>query len=56
MAHIAAPHTRPLADGDQVISFELLDDLVDDVNLWGRDPFDIVAAYEEELGYPIHDD
>lgn len=37
----------------RVVSFEELDDTVPDESLWGRDPFDVVAALEEELGYPI---
>jgi len=49
MAHVAVDEPK------DVESFEMLSEtLIDDMTLWGRDPFDVIAALEEELGYPIN--
>ena len=52
-----AHHTPDLRrDEPRTSSFEdIAEHVADEFTLYGRDPFDIVAALEEELGYPIHD-
>lgn len=43
----------PLIELSFLVSFEDLDDSTPDDSAWGADPFDVVAAKEEELGAPL---
>lgn len=47
-----SPAVQPLEP--QVVSFDdLNDDVIDDITPYGCDPFDVLAALEEEYGVSI---
>lgn len=54
MAHVGSPDDAvPAAEASHVSWEELPSTIVDDT-LWGRDPFDVIAALEDELGHSIY--